>query len=99
MGLREEELNNEVRALEKLRMPGDPNIPRVFIHGLPESGDCYFIDVELCQYSLGEYMSVNSDCNPADKSSQNLAEASTLRTHVKLAGICVMDFHTSMSNS
>jgi serine/threonine protein kinase len=57
-----EEINNEVRAINKLS-GGHKNLVKIISHGwLPLSSQsgtqsrCYYIDMELCDYSLEQYI-------------------------------------------
>lgn len=48
---------NEVRAIENLCRGSHPNIIQVFLHGwLRPQRPIYFIDMELCDASLGEFI-------------------------------------------
>lgn len=52
-----DDVDNEVRALKKLCQNQHPNIVQVFDYGLlyPDS-TVHFIDMELCDISLGNYL-------------------------------------------
>jgi serine/threonine protein kinase len=51
------DISNEVRAIEKLCKHGHENLIRVFNHGLLKlNHSIYFIDMELCELNLDEYL-------------------------------------------
>jgi serine/threonine protein kinase len=51
------DVDNEVRALKKLCQNQHPNIVQVFDYGqLNTDGTIHFIDMELCDISLGNYL-------------------------------------------
>lgn len=53
----EEEIKNEVRAVEKLCNGSHPNIVKVFRHGrLRTEHSVYFIDMEWCDMNLDEFI-------------------------------------------
>lgn len=50
-------IGNELRTIEKLCRPGShENIVSVFESGKLKSSSCFFIDMELCDLSLADYM-------------------------------------------
>ena len=52
-----DDVDNEVRALKKLCQNQHPNIVQVFEYGqLNPEGTIHFIDMELCDISLGNYL-------------------------------------------
>jgi serine/threonine protein kinase len=50
------DIENEVRAIDKLCKGSAPNIVTVFRHGDLDFLHYIFIDMEICAYSLQEYM-------------------------------------------
>jgi serine/threonine protein kinase len=51
------DIDNEVRAIDKLCRNLHPNIVQVFDHGhLKQDSAFYFMDMELCDFSLAQYM-------------------------------------------
>jgi serine/threonine protein kinase len=51
------DVDNEVRAINKLCKNNHPNIVQIFDYGqLKADGGFYFIDMELCEISLEKYM-------------------------------------------
>jgi len=56
-GVTPEDIANEARALVKL-CGGDshPNLVEIFQHGWLPVSTFYFIDMELCEYDLDEYL-------------------------------------------
>lgn len=55
--LLKQDIENEVRALEKLCTSKHPNIVQVLGHGkLKEDGAFFYIDMELCDTTLGRYI-------------------------------------------
>jgi serine/threonine protein kinase len=55
-GVRAEDIDNEMRAITKLCKSSHPNIIQVFQHGeLYRNSTVFFIDMELCDFSLERY--------------------------------------------
>src|SRR5438046_7276066 len=55
--VRQEDVDNEVRAIIKLCQTNHPNIVQVLDYGwLKADGVEYFIDMELCEISLENYI-------------------------------------------
>ena len=53
----QKDIDNEKRAINKLCLSSHPNIVQVFKHGsLAEITAFYFIDMELCDCNLEEYI-------------------------------------------
>jgi serine/threonine protein kinase len=53
----QDDVDNEVRALKKLCQNQHPNIVQVFAYGeLNPDSAVHFIDMELCDISLGNYL-------------------------------------------
>lgn len=50
------EINNEIRAIEKLSEDNHPNIISILKHGWLFDDQHYFIDMELCELTLEEYI-------------------------------------------
>ena len=56
-GISQPHIDNEVRAINKLCKSNHPNIVQVFDYGrLIADGVFYFIDMELCEISLENYI-------------------------------------------
>ena len=56
-GIRQADIDNEVRAINKLCKSKHPNIVQVLSYGrLKADGVFYFIDMELCEISLENYI-------------------------------------------
>lgn len=56
-GIRQADIDNEVRAINKLCKSKHPNIVQVLSYGrLKADGVFYFIDMELCGISLEKYI-------------------------------------------
>jgi len=56
-GIRQAEIDNEVRAINRLCKSNHPNIVQVLNFGrLKTDGVFYFIDMELCEISLENYI-------------------------------------------
>jgi serine/threonine protein kinase len=56
-GIRQAEIDNEVRAINRLCKSNHPNIVQVLNFGrLKPDGAFYFIDMELCEISLENYI-------------------------------------------
>lgn len=51
------DLLNEIRALDKLCIGDNRNIVKVFKHGSLTTSPYYYIDMELCDLSLTQYLS------------------------------------------
>src|SRR5271156_5768013 len=54
--IREHEIEQEVKALQKLCRTGHPNIVTVLRLGQLPASPLFFIDMELCPMSLEEYL-------------------------------------------
>jgi serine/threonine protein kinase len=55
--VREDEIENEIRAIRKLSAKdGHQNIVRILGTGKMRHSPCYFIDMELCQLNLEQYI-------------------------------------------
>ena len=53
----EEEIDNEARAINKLCSRAHPNVIKILDHGrFSPSAPTYFIDMELCEVNLEEYI-------------------------------------------
>ena len=52
----EEEIKNEVDAMEKLCRGLHPNVIEIFQHGRIYDSAFYYIDMELCDCNLDEYI-------------------------------------------
>ena len=56
-GVSNEDIENEVRALNKLCKSNHPNIVQVLEYGqLQDDGAIYFIDMEICDATLEKYL-------------------------------------------
>lgn len=57
VGITDVDIQNEVRAIKRLCKTGHPNIVQVLEYGsLKEDAMFFFIDMELCEASLEEYL-------------------------------------------
>jgi serine/threonine protein kinase len=55
--IKQKDIDNEIRAIQKLCQNEHMNIVQVFEYGrLKPDGVTYFIDMELCEVSLANYM-------------------------------------------
>ena len=58
LNIKQEEIDNELRAVNKLCKSEHPNIVQVFQAGaLIGDSSVYFIDMELCDFTLKQYSS------------------------------------------
>jgi serine/threonine protein kinase len=67
----EADIQNETRTIEKLGMgAAHKNIVQVFSHGRLPRMPCYYIDMELCDFTLNNYILRNWEENQQDKISK-----------------------------
>jgi serine/threonine protein kinase len=53
---RQEDVDNEIRALNKLCSSNAPNLVKVFKHGMLPDSPYYHIDMEMCEVNLDDYI-------------------------------------------
>jgi serine/threonine protein kinase len=84
-GITQNEIENEVRAVTKLCKSGHPNIVQVFQIGqLTHDTAFYFIDMELCDFTLGSYIHCASTPHLVDwKRLRQQGASSALRMEIK----------------
>jgi serine/threonine protein kinase len=64
----EADIQNETRIVETLGMgEGHKNIVQVFSHGRLPKTPCYYIDMELCDFTLNNYILEDWEKNQRDK--------------------------------
>jgi serine/threonine protein kinase len=72
MGVSEKDVSNEIRAVDQLCTTGHPNIVQVFGCGkLKNDGALYFIDMELCGFTLESY--IQNGCHDPSIESREVA--------------------------
>ena len=55
-----QEIENEIRVIEKIRMQnGHENVVQITNHGWLIKSEAYFIDMELCEFTLRDFLNKN----------------------------------------
>jgi len=62
VGLSQQEIDNEVRAMDKLCRTSHNNLIAIYGHGFLRPHTFYFIDMECCDTNLEEYIQCKTRC-------------------------------------
>ena len=82
-GIQMSEIQNKFRAAAKLCRPGaHENVVAVFRWGTLQGSPCHFIDMDLCEYNLGTYISKKELAPIEDKSRFSMNQAWSIMSQI-----------------